>query len=395
MFIGDGVIMSPRILFSLLVALLGMNEALAADAPALTLRVDGNRLLDGSGKPLQLRGVNASALEFVAAQGWSAADPWGGQAPDWRSIAGWKTNTVRLPLNEASWLGYTCTDGAGATRSADPGRNYQRVVRQAVDAATAQGMYVILDLHWTAPARFCPLAQNPLPDVDNAPTFWAQLAAAYKSYPNVLFELFNEPFPYWQAPGQDSWSVLRDGGAFTQFATGMGNRTYSWKSAGMQQLLDAVRATGATNVVLIGSLNWDQDLRQWVKYRPKDPLNQIAAVWHAYPNSDVVGSRDAALPKLGADAYDWAEAVLAAGFPILATEVGDRNARGTQGAAFLENFLPWADRHNVSYMGWTWNVWDHPDNVLIRDVSGTPTDGYGLYFKQHLTCRATTTTNCR
>jgi hypothetical protein len=31
--------------------------------------------------------------------------------------------------------------------------------------------------------------------------------------------------------------------------------------------------------------------------------------------------------------------------------------------------------------------------VLIKDATGTPTDGYGVYFKQHLVCVATSS-NC-
>jgi hypothetical protein len=33
--------------------------------------------------------------------------------------------------------------------------------------------------------------------------------------------------------------------------------------------------------------------------------------------------------------------------------------------------------------------------VLIKDASGTPTDGYGTYFKQHLNCVATGSVTCQ
>jgi endoglucanase len=92
------------------------------------------------------------------------------------------------------------------------------------------------------------------------------------------------------------------------------------------------------------------------------------------------------VPKLGIDAYTWANNVLRAGIPLVLTETGDHNAPGTVGAPFVSKVLPWADHVGASYVGWAWDVWHHQDNVLIKDKQGTPTDGYGAYFKQHLLC---------
>jgi endoglucanase len=159
--------------------------------------------------------------------------------------------------------------------------------------------------------------------------------------------------------------------------------------------LDAVRATGAANVVLVGAPSWSQDLSRWVAYKPADPLKQLAAVWHAYPNSGVVGSADASVPKLGKDAYNWAASVLDAGVPLVITETGDHNAPGTEGAPFVSALLPWADKAGASYLGWTWDVWQNHDNILIKDKTGAPTAGYGRYFQQHLLCVANGTAGCR
>ncbi len=356
--------------------------------PALAVHVQGNHLIDASGNNLQLRGVNISDLEFVAIAGWSPNDPWGGGAPNWNAIRSWHANAVRIPLNEASWLGYTCTDVTGAARNPDPGGNYRDTVAHTVGDATAAGLYVIIDLHWTAPSTFCPLGQNEMADTEHSNAFWTSVATQFKSYPNVLFELFNEPFFYYIAPGQNAWAVLQNGGTSTQYVTGGSPYTakYTWTSTGMQQMLDTVRATGATNVILVGTNNWSSDLSQWLTYMPSDQQRQMAAVWHAYPASKVVGDPNASLPGFGAIAYTWAEKVLAAGIPVVITETGDHDTPGTVGAPFVSKVLPWADAHDVSYFGWTWDVWQDPDYVLIKDAAGTPTDGYGQYFQQHLLC---------
>jgi len=373
------------------------TPAPVASSSALSVRVQGDHFIDANSVPMQLRGVNVGDLGFVAVQGWDPSDPWGGDSPDFAAIKTWKANTVRLPLNEASWLGYRCTDATGASRNPDPGHNYQATVKKAVSDATAAGLYVVLDLHWSAPKNFCPLAQNPMADSDNSISFWSSVAATFKTYPNVMFELFNEPYFFWLAEGETDWNVLINGGTMTEYVTGSGHEytaKYTWKVAGMQQMLDAVRKTGATNVVLIGAVNWSQDLSEWVAHRPTDPEKQIAAVWHAYPDSSTVGSPQAALPKFGSIAYAWTKSVLAAGYPVFITEFGDHNAPGTKGSPFASKLLPWADENGASYTGWTWDPWPERDNVLVKDRIGTPTDGYGVYTKGHYLCAATGSSNC-
>jgi aryl-phospho-beta-D-glucosidase BglC (GH1 family) len=374
------------------------TATVASASTALSVRVQGDHFIDAASEPVQLRGVNASGLETVAVQGWDPADPWGGETPNYTAIKSWKANTLRLPLNEASWLGYTCVDGKGVSRDPDPGHNYQAIVEKTVADATAAGLYVILDLHWTAPKNFCPLAQNPMADTDNSITFWTSIATQFKSYPNVLFELFNEPYLYWTSGSATAWSILMQGGTETQYVTGNGSAytaNLTWQVAGMQQMLNAVRATGATNVVLIAGVSWAQDLSQWAATAPKDPLKQIGAVWHAYPDSNTVGDPNAALPKFGAAAYPWTQSVISAGYPVFITEFGDHDAPGTVGAPFASNLLPWADQHGLSYTGWTWNAWQDNDDVLIKDTAGTPTDGYGVYTQAHYLCVATGSSNCR
>jgi aryl-phospho-beta-D-glucosidase BglC (GH1 family) len=371
-------------------------------ATALAIKVSGNRLVDADGRIVQLRGANVSGLEFVAIQNWSANDPWGNQAQMPKTldaIKAWKLNAVRFPLNEASWLGLTTYDwpgGASKTgkpRQADPGGNYRKTVIESVKAATARGLYVILDLHINAPDALVPgipdrvpttpTVQNAMVDADHGTEFWSSLARTFKDYPAVIFDLFNEPHidsfenvhNYRDAT---AWAALRDGGSVTQFITGGATVKQTTRTAGMQSLLDAVRSTGATNVVMVGGISWAQDMSQWVAYAPVDPLKQLAASWHAYPKGNA-GS-DAAIPGYGEDNYTWAEAILAAGYPIIIGETGDQSAAGSS-APFMKELLPWASARGVSVLGWTWNTWGGASADLIKDAAGTPTDGFGQSFR--------------
>ncbi len=397
-----------------LLATLVCGAALAA-APAI--KVAGNHFVDEKGATVQLRGVNVAGLEFVAIGGWSPNNPWGGQTgdstPNWNAIKRWGANSVRLPLNEASWLGLSCLDlganaGKGAIIKADPGGNYQATVKQSVAEATAAGLYVILELHWGAPndgaSPVCPTAQNPMADADHAAAFWTSVATQFKSNPAVIFELFNEPFLDATAlVGHTPWPDLLNGGTVTKvlYGGGSGVKDLTWSTAGMQPMLDAVRATGATNVVLTATLQWSQQMDGWLKYKPTDPAGQLGAVWHAYAASKYPtqvacvadGILSVGLPQCSSLEMNAVQSIMAAGYPVVITEFGD--AIGGSTAPWAAVLLPFADTNGIGYLGWTWDTWSgHKENVLITDAAGDPTPGYGTYVKKHYLCRAAGTANC-
>jgi hypothetical protein len=399
-----------NILFFLIALSTISGPSFAVSASTLSVRVQGNHLIDANGDELQLRGVSVSGLESTAIGGGDPSDPFGGQTPNWNAIKAWHANAVRFPLNEASWLGRTCIDSkTGASRSSDPGKNYVATVVNAVHAATSAGMYVILDLQISAPANFCPMIQAPMADAQNSIAFWTSVAQTFKSAPNVMFELFNEPFvnedPHFTAENNQAagWAYLELGqgsAAFNGLNEGTlsgatESVTYNWQGASMQSMLNAVRATGATNVVLAAGVNYAQSLEDWLLYRPVDSLHQLAASWHALPTyGAALGSAAAAQPNFNPQIYTQAQDILNNGYPVVISETGDHNSAGTAGAPLLNNLLPWADAHNVSYFAANWDMWSATDNVLIKDAAGDPTDGYGVYLKQYFTCRATGSTPC-
>jgi hypothetical protein len=168
----------------------------------------------------------------------------------------------------------------------------------------------------------------------------------------------------------------------------------------MQQMLDAVRATGATNVVLTSTVAWSSAMGGWLQYKPTDPAKQLGAVWHAY---SAVGSgypKQAScwgLPACSATIMQDVQGIIAAGYPVVITEYGD-SITPTSGdySPFASMLLPFADANGVSYLGWTWDIWPgYPGNVLITDEQGTPTDGFGTYVKEHYLCVGAGTSNCK
>src|SRR5256714_6266917 len=235
-----------------------------AQAPAV--RVEGNRLVDPAGRPVRLRGGTGSGAEYACAQGWGIFEGPRDSASV-HATASWRATVVRLPLNETCWLGINGVAAAYA------GANYQRAIADYVGTLNRAGLTVILDLHWTAADTAKALAQAPMPDRDHTPEFWRQVAMAYGHNNAVIFDLFNEPFPDSNADTPEAWRCWREGGTC---------RGMSFQAAGMQELVNTVRGTGATNVILLGGGQYAATLSHWLAKQPTDPLSNLAAPWHVY-----------------------------------------------------------------------------------------------------------------
>jgi hypothetical protein len=144
-----------------------------------------------------------------------------------------------------------------------------------------------------------------------------------------------------------------------------------WNAVGMQTLIGAIRGTGATNPLMVGGLDWANDLSGWLTHQPKDPQNAIIASWHSYPGEscDTVSC--------------WTSTIapIALQVPVVTGETGDNVSSPT---TYVDSFLPWEDSQGISYIGWTWNAWGDSANILIADYTGTPTTNYGQKFHDHL-----------
>jgi aryl-phospho-beta-D-glucosidase BglC (GH1 family) len=263
------------------------------------------------------------------------------------NILSWHANAVRLPLNEDCWL---AINGAPGQYS---GSAYQNAIAQYVSLLRTNGLYVILDLHWNAGGGNQSTGQQQMADSDHAPAFWQGVASMFKGDQGVLFDLYNEPHDI-------SWGCWLNGGC----------QVNGWTVAGMNQLITAVRGTGAGNVIMAGGINWSGDLSQWLANKPTDPMNNLAASLHAYnyayANSNTI----------------WTQQVqpVAAVVPVITGELGENDC----GSGFIDNFMTFADGQGISYLGWAWNSANcNSFPALISNWGGTPS-GFGAGYKAHL-----------
>lgn len=284
--------------------------------------VRGNAILDASGQRHLFHGVDRPSLEWSSTG--VALSP-----GDYALMASWNANVVRIALDQDFWL-------AGARRH-DPG--YTGLVDAQVAWAHAAGLDVILDLHWSDRGDLSTASpgQQRMPDV-NSLELWREVAARYANDPGVLFELYNEPHDV-------SWDVWLSGGP-----TGEG-----WDAVGMQDLADAVRAAGATNVVLVGGLDWAYDLSQVPGHRVQG--TNVAYATHVYES----------FWKAPTD-WDSAWGSLAATDPIVVTEFGT-----TDGSTnYYDVLIAYCDARAVSWTGWAWYPGGITFPALVTDWNGTP-----------------------
>ncbi|KAB2349534.1 cellulase family glycosylhydrolase [Actinomadura rudentiformis] len=334
--------------------------------PAPKLKVSGNTFVDANGKTVVLRGVNRSGGEFACVQNNGF---WDGpmDAASVAAIKTWRVNTVRVPLNSDCWLGLPNVNAAYR------GTAYQNAVKNYVGLLLENGITPILELHWsnglwTGYNSHCATAnaecQKPMPDAQHSPEFWKQVANTFKGDTAVVFDVFNEPYPnnLQVMDYNQSWKCWRDGGDACPGLT--------YEAAGMQDLLDAVRGTGAANVVLIPGTSYSNDLSQWLANKPSDPTGNMAAAWHSY---NFNYCKDATC-------WDQQLAPLAAQVPLVAGEIGEN----TCAHSYIDTLMAWLDRHGASYLGWTWNTWNCASGPsLISSYDGTPTP-YGAGLREHL-----------
>jgi len=334
------------------------NVAPEAPQPAKwpqELHVVGNQVLNKDGKPVWLQGVNIVSLEW---------NPRGERVLRSALVAleDWKANIIRVPLKDTYWFGK-------AAEQKDGGAAYRELVDSFVNIVANRGAYVLIDLHqYRAPRRA---------HVD----FWKEVAAKYKNHPAVLFDLLNEPHGI-------SWEVWRNGGFVEDKNAPADEDAFltpeekalnakGFHSVGMQALLDAVRGTGAKNIVLAGGLDWAYDLSGIAKGFALDDKggNGIIYSTHIYPWKK-----------------DWENKVLviADKHPILVGEVGANTKKMSfipaehqeDAATWVPRILGLIQKYKFHWTGWSFHPSAGP--TMITGWDFTPTPEWGAFAKRAL-----------
>jgi endoglucanase len=274
---------------TLISAACGMALAISADAAVQPITTQGNQVLFG-GQP---RSVSGNSLFWDI---WGFEKYYNGSTVGWLA-SDWKSKLVRAAI--------AVEEGGADSVLANPGLHKARV-KAVVDAAVANDMYVIIDWH----------THHVGGNITNAAiSFFTEMAQTYKNTPNVIFEIFNEP-----------WNDVYWDSQIKPYAL---------------QVIPAIRNTGAKNLIIVGTRSWSQEVGEAAANRITGYEN-IAYTLHFYAGSH------------GQWLRDKAKGALDSGIPLFVTEWGSVNADGNGGVNSGETWA-WVDfmkKNNISNANW-------------------------------------------
>lgn len=313
-----------------------MSCVLASAQPGPTpmpqgpLHTQGNMLLDSAGHVIVLKGTEMPGLNVAH------PDPSGVETQTAAALTAttfstirlrWNMNALRLPVS--SWI-----DGA------DPA--YLPRVSDIVRKANAAGLVVILaeydDLRAGAPST----AGLPAREVA---TFWKTWAAAFKDNPMVIFDVYNQPQPTYIPGHQDGTHSAGD----WQFWLRGGRDTNGRQTVGMQGLVDAIRSTGATQVIAVMGLSGAPEMQGLDTRAYIRDANILYETHPRYDNDFTIADRDAHF------------GFLSSRFPVLAASWGltlDEDSaecraipqEPDQAEALVNDTLAYFESHNISWI---------------------------------------------
>ncbi|MFZ4508998.1 MAG: glycoside hydrolase family 5 protein [Fimbriimonas sp.] len=340
------------------VCLVGFGLTMIAAAQPSSLRVVGNKIRDQKGNVVRLQGVNVPSLD------WSPTGENVMQSID-VAIDDWKANIIRIPLTQDLWYGYY-----RGNRAADGGDSYRKLVDAIVKKISDKKAYVLLDLHWSNGGVWGKnVGQHQMPD-ENSVVFWKDFAKRYANNPAVLFDLYNEPYGV-------SWDVWKNGGLIDERNTDPARGLeLKYKSPGMQGVLNAIRSTGAKNIVIAGGLDWGYDLRGVLDgFALEDKSgNGIVYGTHIYPWKKE---------------WDACVTPVIAKHPVLVGEVGTKPWEPGHPAhenVYTKEWAPdvmaYMEKYQLSWTAWSFHPTANP--CIITGWDYKPTAYWGSYVKEAL-----------
>jgi len=203
-----------------------------------------------------------------------------------------------------------------------------------------------------------------MPDAAQAIPFWTSVANTFKGNDAVIFDLFNEPFASRPngATTAEGWTCWLNGGTCTGI---------SYQVAGMQAMVNAVRSTGANNVILLGGEEFSNDLSQELANMPTDPDHDLAVSWHSY-------NFNTCTQNTNPNCWTTVVAPVMAKVPVVAGEIGENDCAG----GYITPLTQFLEQNGGSFLAWTWNADFQCSSGpgLITDYTGTAT-AFGAAYK--------------
>lgn len=271
------------------------------------LSVKNGQLVDKSGKGYQLRGMSTHGLtwfpEFVNESAFKTLRD------------DWNTNVVRLAMYVDEWGNGQCYMGNKS--------GSLELLEKGVDICIKLDMYVIIDWHVLNPG-------DPSKYTNEAKSFFETVSKRYAKYPNVIYEICNEP------NGGASWS-----GNIKPYA---------------EKIIPVIRKNAPNSVIIVGTPTWSQEIDKPLS----DPLSyrNVMYAFHFYAATH-------------AGLHSNVENCVAQGLPVFVSEFGTCDASGGGANDFNETqkWLSYFDKQGISYCNWSICNKDETCSVLRPGTS--------------------------
>jgi endoglucanase len=275
------------------------------------LSVEGKELKDESGNVVQLKGISSMWLHWEE-DGYAENK----SALEWLRD-NWKIDIVRAAMGVEP-MGAYLEDPSKAKAQ------LEAVVQNAIDL----GLYVIIDWH-----DHTALAQQA-----QAEAFFDEMAGKYGSYPNVLYEPFNEPYDL-------DWVTKL--------------KPYH------EALTAKIRAKDPDNVIILGTPNWSQDVDAAAD-SPVTGTNLLYTL-HFYACTHTGYLREKAATALSKN------------LPLFVTEWGATHADGgVDGVVCEAEAQAWHDFMNQNRISWTaWKFDGCTDSSCLLKEGAPVGGGFG------------------
>lgn len=262
------------------------------------LSVQGVHLVNKNGDPVQFKGMslfwsqwesefyNRSVVKFVARE--------------------WKSGIIRAAM------------GVGKGGYLDEPSLEQGKIETIIKAAIKNDIYVIIDWH----------SHHAEDHPEEAKKFFGKMAKKYGKYPNVLYEIYNEPLC--------DWPTIK---------------TYA------QEVIKEIRKYDPDNVIIVGTPQWSQLVDQAAE-NPIEGKN-ICYTLHFYSATHKQELRDIAQKAIDLGAC------------LFVTEFGTCTASGNGKLDFAETDI-WMDFMDKNHISWcNWSLCDKKESAsaLLPDAN--------------------------
>lgn len=266
------------------------------------LRVEGTQLVNEKGNPIVLRGVSF---------GWHSLWPrfYNKKAVKWLK-KDWNCNVVRAAMG---------IEHGDNNYLENPSFSKEKI-KAIIDGAIKEDIYVIIDWH----------SHNV--NLEEAKAFFNEISKEYGKYPNIIYEIFNEP-------DHETWGEVK---------------AYS------EEVIRIIRSNDSDNIILVGSPKWDQD----VHLPAADPIvgyDNLMYTMHFYAATHEKWLRDRV------------DEAMEKGLPIFISESAGVEATGDGplNEVAWQEYINWMESKKLSWITWSISDKEETCSMLLKSAAST------------------------